>query len=174
MNRTHLSFCDRHKFSIFLDNSLLFTTGILLWKRLNITLKSSQPRLLQPPFISHFRFVRPYPLETPHGQPMLIIHPSYSVPLRTCHKFSAHVWGELDCICLKDNRLAMQTINHRTDTKLNTALAPKGPDSFISTYKFYEMWPRRELAPPPYEVGTSLREILDPPLHWLLFFVYFS
>ena len=36
----------------------------------------------------------------------------------------------------------------------------KGPNSFISTYKFYETWPCRELATPAYEV-----EILDPPLN---------
>ena len=43
------------------------------------------------------------------------------------------------------------------------ACPPKGPDSFVLTYKFFETELPRELAPP-YEVGTPLREILDPPL----------
>ena len=33
-------------------------------------------------------------------------------------------------------------------------MPPKGPDSFILTYKFFEMKLPRELVPP-YEVGTS-------------------
>ena len=40
---------------------------------------------------------------------------------------------------------------------------PKGPDSFLLTYKIFETEPPQELAPP-YEVGAPLREILDPPL----------
>ena len=32
---------------------------------------------------------------------------------------------------------------------------PKGPDSFVSTYKFFEMQPRRVSAPP-YEVGALM------------------
>ena len=34
----------------------------------------------------------------------------------------------------------------------------KGPNSLVLTYKFYETYPHRELAPPPYEAGDpSLR-----------------
>ena len=33
------------------------------------------------------------------------------------------------------------------------ARPPKGPDSFVLTYKFFETEPPRELAPP-YEVGA--------------------
>ena len=38
---------------------------------------------------------------------------------------------------------------------------PKGPDSFVLTYNFFETEPPRELAPPP-----PPWEILDPPLKW--------
>ena len=41
---------------------------------------------------------------------------------------------------------------------------PKGPDSFVLTYKFFETEPPRELAPPLRGWRPPLREILDPPL----------
>ena len=49
------------------------------------------------------------------------------------------------------------------------ACPPKGTNSFVSTYKFYEMYARWVLVPP-MRLVPLLREILDPPLIWLEIF----
>ena len=99
------------------------------------------------------------------GLPCWEHHGGGQPPFHDCVKCTPRSALRSHKICTTILRVFLKKNNIKTTIMIHKIIfkppPPKGPDSFVLTYKIFET---RKSMPPSYEVYAPLREILDPPL----------